>query len=905
MNQHPGGPAPAMTAGEWRALSEELDRVLELQESELQAWLASLQLRDPPRAAWMTRLLAVRNSDAFTGFLQESASTAIDDCQSVSLSGSRVGAYVVDAEIGVGGMGSVWRAHRADGRFEGTVALKFLHAFFLGSLGEQRFRAEGRLLARLDHPNIARLIDAGVHEAREPYLVLEYVEGEPIDTYCDNHALGLEARIRLFLDVLAAVVHAHGHLIVHRDIKPGNILVTADGKVKLLDFGIAKLLRDEDGAAALTQTRVAALTPLYAAPEQLLGQPITTATDVYSLALVLFLLLTGKHAVVRENSSSGALLRQVLMHDPQRASAVASFSRIPGRALAGDIDNILGKALKNDPSERYSTAQAFADDLRRYLADEPVSARADTLTYRARKLLRRRRGAVLTTAAVALMLIVASGAALWQAYRAGRERDAALQEARRADSVGDFMSTLLGDFSRGGTPQAQRAYLDRARQLLEQQHYADPVLRANLLWYVAGRYSEFGYPRTAIELLQRTKSLLASVDDRISRAQVGCALANEFDDLGEETNAEREIDDAMQSLDRLGNGVRPQVRSDCRVVQSYVATALGRNKAAVAAAQKSLDELEAAGLHSGMEHTTALNALARAHARAGHNAIAVDILRHLRASASETGSPQSIGAWIHEFNEASDLFAGGKVREAAQLSADLIATRRGSEASSHDVIALRAQTLIALNQGAEAANSLQTLTDRTAAPGQQLQWALLEIEGRLRASEPLAARTLWSRWESAAVPAIARGGADAIAVLRTEALLKLDADPAGADELLARAAALAVDADGNSIPAHRGIDVLRAEAALRRGTAEVACRMAASILSQAEREAVDRNSSAWIGEGLLLRARCAKARGDTSTMRSSAQAALHHLEDNLGQDHPDTLLARTLAAPTSIAQPHG
>lgn len=602
---HSDDPPLGMSAESWRVLSGELDRVLELPESEQQSWLAALHTRDPVSAAWMKRLLAARGSERFADFLQESPGVPVRDLERASLVGTWVGAYQVDAEVGHGGMGSVWRAHRADGSFEGTVALKFLHAYFLGSDGERRFRAEGRLLARLDHPHIARLIDAGVLNGREPYLVLEYVEGEPIDAYCERQALGLEARIRLFLDVLAAVVHAHGHLIVHRDIKPSNILVTAAGTVKLLDFGIAKLLDEGEGVGALSQTRWAALTPLYAAPEQILAQPITTATDVYSLGLVLFRLLTGKHAVVPEDHAGGQALHAILAGNPQRASAVASVAGIPARSLAGDIDNILGKALKRDPAERYSTAQTFADDLRRYLADEPVTARADTWSYRARKLLRRRRGAVLSAAAVAIALVAISGIALWQAHRAGRERDSAVQEARRADSVGDFTIMLLDDFSRDGL--------------------------------------------------------------------------------------------------------------------------------------------------------------------------------------------------------------------------------------------------------------------------------------------------LWGRWHSIATRVIARGGAQAVPVLRTEALLEPDANPTGADQLLARAAGLAVDADGVPTPARRDVNVLRAELALRRSEPQAACRLADAIVTQAQREAVDRSSSAWIGEGLLLRARCAKALGDGATMRSSAQVALRQLQDNLGEDHPSTLLARSLA----------
>jgi eukaryotic-like serine/threonine-protein kinase len=265
----------------WRRVNEHLDRVLDMSDSDGNRYLAELMRADPQSAKLLAQLLAARGERAYAEFLSGPGPTLTESPPGSHLIGQRVGPYLIEAEIGHGGMGSVWRARRADGRFEGTVAVKFLRAVWLGSAGEQRFKQEGRLLAKLDHLNIARLLDAGVFEAHQPYLILEYVEGEPIDTYCTRTALDLQARLRLFSEVLAAVSHAHTHLIVHRDIKPGNILVNHEGTAKLLDFGIAKLLESED-SAQLTRANANALTPEYAAPEQLLGQPVTTATDVYA-----------------------------------------------------------------------------------------------------------------------------------------------------------------------------------------------------------------------------------------------------------------------------------------------------------------------------------------------------------------------------------------------------------------------------------------------------------------------------------------------------------------------------------------------------------------------------------------------------------------------------------------------
>ena len=357
-----------------------------------------------------------------------------------TLIGRQVGPYVIEAEIGRGGMGSVWRARRADDRYEGTVAIKFLHASWVGRHGEQRFRIEGRLLGRLDHANIARLIDAGILDTTQPYLVLEYIEGDPIDAYCARHDLTAESRVRLFLNVLAAVAHAHSHLIVHRDIKPINIFVTHDGIVKLLDFGIAKLLDDETGSAAMTRSGMSALTPQYAAPEQLLGKPVTTETDVYSLGLVLFLLLTGDHPFHGESQSSAALIQTVLTQDAPRASARVNIPAIRPRELQGDLDNILGKALKRSPAERYPSVGAFADDLKRFLVHEPVQARPDTLLYLVSKFVRRHRGSVVASVLVALGLIATSSFAVYKSYEARDERDVAVAEAKRANAEADLDS---------------------------------------------------------------------------------------------------------------------------------------------------------------------------------------------------------------------------------------------------------------------------------------------------------------------------------------------------------------------------------------------------------------------------------------------------------------------------------
>ena len=303
-----------------------------------------------------------------------------------SPAGQRLGPYVLEAQVGQGGGGSVWRARREDGRYDAAVAIKLLHLALLGRAGAQRFRREGQILGRLTHPHIAHLLDAGVTPDGQPYLVLELVQGERIDHHCDARRLGIEQRLALFGDVLAAVAHAHAHGVIHRDLKPGNVLVTAEGTVKLLDFGIAKLLADEADMAEATELTLdggRVLTPEYAAPGQLRGGSVTTATDVYALGVMLYQLLTGQHATTPPGATSAQAMQATLEVDATRASravglakgGVAASQRALSpqrlaRRLQGDLDNIVARCLRKVPAERYATVTALADDLRRHLAHE-------------------------------------------------------------------------------------------------------------------------------------------------------------------------------------------------------------------------------------------------------------------------------------------------------------------------------------------------------------------------------------------------------------------------------------------------------------------------------------------------------------------------------------------------------
>jgi serine/threonine protein kinase/Tol biopolymer transport system component len=411
-----------LSPDQWQVLSPHLDEALEMTDFERVTWLSSLQSKNPTLAYQLEILLREHHVLSEEGFLEASA---LELPEGPGLAGQILGVYTLVSQIGHGGMGTVWLAERSDGRFERRVAVKVLNFALMGKGGEERFKREGRILGRLTHPHIAELIDAGVSLTGQPFLVLEYVEGVHIDLYCDQNNLDVRARVRLFLDVLGAVAQAHANLIVHRDLKPSNILVGADGQAKLLDFGIAKLLTCEgqSGEAPLTLEGGRALTPEYAAPEQLKGEPVTSTTDVYASGVLLYVLLTGQHPAGTGPRTPASLIKAILETEPPRPSEIVSTPQTSeetaaanaerrattadklARMLRGDLDTIVAKALKKHPRERYASIQAFADDLQRYLRHEPISARPDAFSYRAGKFVRRHRSSITAAMLVVLALV--------------------------------------------------------------------------------------------------------------------------------------------------------------------------------------------------------------------------------------------------------------------------------------------------------------------------------------------------------------------------------------------------------------------------------------------------------------------------------------------------------------------
>jgi eukaryotic-like serine/threonine-protein kinase len=473
-----------MDREDWAALEPLLDRALDLAPADRGTLLDDLQASAPRLADALRSLLAAEATADRRGFLAEPPE--------MTLEGLQVGAYTLERQLGRGGMGSVWLARRTDGRFEGKAAVKLLNLSLLGASGQLRFRGEGSMLARLTHPAIARLLDAGVASSGQPYLVLEHVDGQPIDTYVEQRGLTTRECVRLFGQVLGAVGHAHANLIVHRDLKPSNILVTADGAVKLLDFGIATLLdaelTGERASSAVEDGR--ALTLEFAAPEQVRGEAVTTATDVYALGAVLYRLLSGRHPTGEGCTTTADFIRAVLEVEPARLGK-------------GDLDDVLVKTLRKAPAERYQTVTALASDLESHLRHEPVSARPRSLGYRAGKFVRRNRAAVSAAAAAVLF-----ASTYMVTLRRDRERvRLALAEAtlgtRKAEQVTDF---AVGLFEASGhrpgvadtviAPELLERGIARARELSGQ-----PALEAQMLDVIGRIHAERGeYPQARVLL---------------------------------------------------------------------------------------------------------------------------------------------------------------------------------------------------------------------------------------------------------------------------------------------------------------------------------------------------------------------------------------------------------------------
>ncbi len=547
--------------------AQEIDRLfaqaLELPPSERRAFVEATSREDVELCREVCSLLEAHEAaGSFLGPLDSERAAALIGSEGEALPEERVGAYRLLRELGRGGMGVVYLAERSDGQVEQRVALKLIKRGADSDEVQRRFLMERRILARLEHPGIARLIDAGVSARGSPYFAMEYVDGTPLQVYCDERRLDVDARVRLFREIARAVRYAHGQLVVHRDLKPSNILVTAAGEPKLLDFGIAKLLdTEEQEAMPRTRTGLRLVTPEYGAPEQIRGEPVTTATDVYALGVILYELLCGHRPYRFPDRTPEGMARVITEIDPEKPSAVgaesdaAATARARGttparlrRWLRGDLDTIVMKALRKEPTRRYDSVEALLDDLERHATGLPVKARPDTVTYRTVKFVRRHRVGVGLAALVVVSILTGMTIALWQASVASRE-------AAKAKEVLEFLIGMLAQADpgrSGGENVTARKLLEIGAARIETELAGQPEIQAEMLYVVGGLSMQVGLYDESIRLLEgsleRRRHLYGN--DHPDVADSARSLAATLAEVGQSDRATALYREALAILER-------------------------------------------------------------------------------------------------------------------------------------------------------------------------------------------------------------------------------------------------------------------------------------------------------------------------------------------------------------------
>jgi eukaryotic-like serine/threonine-protein kinase len=918
---------------QWLELSRLLDEALALPAAEREAWLDTL----PPSSDELGPILrgilsreAAGETDAFLRTLPRLGAPLASVDRVRVREGAIVGPYRLQRQLGRGGMGSVWLAERTDGVLKRSVALKLPHAGAYGAQLAERFARERDILAALSHPHIARLYDAGVSDDGQPYLALEYVDGEPIDKYCDGRRRALPQRLQLFLQILDAVQYAHARLVVHRDLKPSNILVEND-EVRLLDFGIAKLVADEPVPESdLTQAAGRVLTPDYASPEQIAGVPLTTATDVYSLGVILFELCTGERPYRLKRDSRSALEDAILeaeigrpsgaCKDPEKAVLRGLPLRKLQKTLRGDLDTIILKALKKSPAERYSSVTAFADDIRRYVAHEPVRARPDSLGYHAAKFVRRNRLSVGLSGIAVLAMLAGLTGTIIQAQRATRQaavaeeersradrqarsateqRDFALRELARAAAINDLNEFLLSDAGPSGKPFTAGELLSRAATIVERQRSESDATRTEMLIAIGQQYSSMDWDDEARRLLGRAYDMSRALDDRATRARASCALAPSVGRAGDVERAEALLREGLADLPD-----EPQFafdRMSCLLEGAQVARDASDAVRAIERSEAAQALLPQLRYRSTLLETRVLIGLAASYDQANDFPKSVAMFERAYAELNALGRGNTATAGIVLNGWGLSLHLMGQTLKAEELfrKAIGISTADGSE---KNVPAMRytnlARTLLDLDRTAEGARDADLAYRSARASGDE---RVITQSLFMRAHAYLALGDL-DRAEQAVnelEPRARRKGADPILL-----------------SSLAYARAMLADARGEIGTAEIAIDEAVANA--ERGPDEEAA--AVFLLRRAEfdvdRKRFDRAMadaarasrsflklsgggapSSYVGRCYLAQGRVLQATGQADEARRVLATAAEQLRPTLGPDHPKTRLAEHLLAP--------
>lgn len=885
-----------------RRLYELLDTGLDLDPAARSAWMDQLPAADQALAPRLRELLA-RASVETDDFMRRNAVERLplptEDDEGAQRPGDLVGPYRLLSRLGAGGMATVWLAERLDGTVSRQVALKLPREGWGQGL-TRRLARERDILASLEHPLIARLYDGGQLPDGRPWLAMEHVPGSPIDRHCREARLAPEQTVRLFLQVIEAVAFAHARLVVHRDLKPGNVLVDDQGRVRLLDFGVAKLLGSDadEAGAALTRMHGQPITLEYASPEQLRRQAIGVASDVYSLGVILFELLTGQRPYRVKERTREAIEQAVLSDERPRASTMVSDAGV-ARALRGDLDAILDKALRPDLAQRYASAEAFAADLRRYLDGEPVLARSQTRRYRAAKFVSRYRWPVLGATVVSVSIVGGLGGAIWQAGVAREQAALAQARLRQAEGLVDFAGAVITRGFRGEESLTLNQLLDRSERAIGDalgRRPVDGVLAKEML---AGWQVQFGNPKKARELLQSALAALPEGADAALAERLHCLSAEALGLAGDLRGAVAEFERAMQ---RPSGDASARIR--CEVLRANIEVNLNNKAEALRwaqAAQQTLRRVEqpSAWVRAGVENTLGQSLVASGRPAEGvvHYAKAVDLLQDAgpsqdhtliftlmgrAVSLTEAGQhKQAIADLLRAERLASERLPDARVPPALLVNLGNALRYAGRLTPAED--ALRRATVAAQRDRLPMMEAVSYL----GVAAVELARAAPKLE-QVRSNLDLATRLMEGMRLPAGTPA--RGGERHVRAL----MLMAAGDRERADADLAEMVRL-YDQYNAPAAASRSI-AYRAEIALQRGDLDGASTLLDAALDRARRSMGDFATSSAVAGVLILQAEVAARRGQPDDARELARQALRHALASASEEHPAAVKARTLLA---------
>ena len=904
----------------WPVLSRLMDQMLDLPPGERSDWVRGLTGSEAEMVPQLMTLLQSGSAGAGTDWMDTLPKlgegvllTMMESGAGYEDVGEEIGPYRLVRLIARGGMGSVWYAERSDRLVRRGVALKLP----LGSSRQlaARFSREREIVASLVHPNIARLYDAGIAESGQAYLALEYVEGQTLDQYCDVNRLGVRARVALFGQVLSAVQYAHSRLVIHRDIKPSNILVNNDGEVRLLDFGVAKLLDPETTEPSeLTQLADPGMTLAYASPEQVAGKPVTTATDVYSLGVVLFELLAGVRPYRTRRDTRGALEEAILQADIPLASSMAggteetqevldargtTLSRLR-RELQGDVDSILIKALSRAPQDRYETVASFADDLTRYLDGRVVRAHRRSRWYQLQKFVGRNRIGVGAALATVLALTATTGVALWQASEAERharmaaiERDRAVAAESNRAVVNEFMSDLLIDAGRIGKPITIPALITRADELSAHQFADAPEVRAAVLQSVGTLELDLEMPEKALATFTQAEAMAANSKDSELRVRLACDKALLDGTLGR-------VDEAQKTLDALAADPQTPIdaASDCMGKRSELAYWVGNGLVAERTARQALAMWELTPSHRPRRHLELLEDLANAaylngdpkSGDAGLAYIMVELRRMGRENSEFADNVRSDGI-------VAAITTGDLPHAMALIDESDAILAHDAPGTPPTLIKVYQRGAVNLSMGrfAEAARIFEQIVrmkDASDRPTVRLAMLKLAVSyshlGRRQEAELLYRRAVD---EASRDPAAQdSGNREEVPRRIARALLDMDrrAFPAARIDL---DAAIAL---GGELSTQAILHYLRASAELQSGDTAAALQDARNALEAGRKVRGTKPYSVLVGRAQLALGQALEQQGDSKGAREACIDAVNQLENTVDARHPDLILARAM-----------